>query len=294
MMIDLHSHILHGLDDGPETMDESIRMCLISYRDGVRTIVATPHTLNGEYQNDRPTILAKVKELNDAIIKFGVKSSEFGVNPSTRLPSELSPLSFELKIDPMTRQPNAPMPKLLNDPMTDFRILPGADIHFSNEILHQLDQEEVMTVGDGKRFLMLEFPLHTIPIGAEEVLFQLMARGIVPVISHPERNLEITRRPERYYEMIRMGCFGQVTAMSLTGGFGAKIKGFAEKLLKKRLIHLIASDAHSVDGRPPILSPAVKEAEKIVGREEAQKMVTEYPSAILDGRKPNVPEPLSF
>jgi protein-tyrosine phosphatase len=151
-----------------------------------------------------------------------------------------------------------------------------------------------MTVGDGKKFLILEFPFHTIPFGAEEVLFQLMARGIVPVISHPERNLEITRRPERYYEMIRMGCFGQVTAMSLTGGFGGKIKGFAEKLLKKRLIHFIASDAHNLNGRPPILSPAAKEAEKIVGREEAQKMVTEYPGAILEGRKPSVPEPLPF
>ena len=255
MMIDLHNHILHGLDDGPETMNESIHMCWISYRDGVRTIVATPHTLNGEYRNDRPTILAKVKELNDAL---------------TRCNSELQTPNSELKI------------------------LPGADVHFSNEILHQLDQEEVMTVGDGKRFLILEFPFHTIPIGAEEVLFQLMARGIVPVISHPERNLEITRRPERYYEMIRMGCFGQVTAMSLTGGFGGKIKGFAEKLVKKRLIHFIASDAHNLNGRPPILSPAAKEAEKIVGREEAQKMVTEYPRAILEGRKPSVPEPLPF
>jgi len=272
MMIDLHNHILHGLDDGPETMDESIQMCWISYRDGVRTIVATPHTLNGEYQNNRPTILAKVKELNDALTQCGLRNSECGIQD---LRSEIS------------------LHSALDTRHSALEILPGADIHFSNEILHQLDQEEVMTVGDGKRFLMLEFPLHTIPIGAEEVLFQLMARGIVPVISHPERNLEITRRPERYYEMIRMGCFGQVTAMSLTGGFGAKIKGFAGKMLKKRLIHLIASDAHSVDGRPPILSPAVKEAEKIVGREEAQKMVTEYPSAILEGRKPSAPEPLS-
>ena len=272
MMIDLHNHILHGLDDGPETMDESIQMCLMSYRDGVSTIVATPHTLNGEYQNNRSTILAKVKELNDALTQCGLRNSEFGIED---LQSEIS---LHSALDPRH---------------SALKILPGADVHFSNEILHQLDQEEVMTVGDGKKFLILEFPSHTIPIGAEEVLFQLMARGIVPVISHPERNLEITRRPERYYEMIRMGCFGQVTAMSLTGGFGAKIKGFAEKMLKKRLIHLIASDAHSVDGRPPILSPAVKEAEKIVGREEAQKMVTEYPSAILEGRKPSAPEPLS-
>jgi len=278
MMIDLHSHILHGLDDGPETIDESIQMCLMSYRDGVSTIVATPHTLNGEYQNDRSTILAKVKELNDAIKKFGVKSSEFGVNPSTRLPSELSPLSFELKMDPMT----------------DFRILPGADVHFSNEILLKLDKGEVTTVGDGKKFLILEFPFHTIPFRAEDVLFQLIAKGIVPIISHPERNLEITRRPARYYEMIRMGCFGQMTAMSLTGGFGAKIKGFSEKLLKKRLIHFIASDAHNVNGRPPGLTHALREAEKIVGREEAQKMVNEYPRAILEGRKPNVPEPIAI
>jgi protein-tyrosine phosphatase len=294
MMIDLHSHILHGLDDGPDTMDESIQMCWISYRDGVRTIVATPHTLNGEYQNDRSTILAKVKELNEAIKKLGVKSLEFGDGPSTRLPFELSPSSFDPKIVPMTRQPNDPMTQLLNDPMTELRILPGADVHFSDEILFKLDQGEIMTVGDGKKFLILEFPFHAIPFRVEDVLFQLMARGITPIISHPERNLEIVRRPEHYYELIRMGCFGQVTAMSLTGGFGAKIKGFAEKLLKKRLIHLIASDAHSVDGRPPILSTAIKEAEKIVGKEEAQRMVIEYPRLILEGRKPRVPEPLSL
>jgi protein-tyrosine phosphatase len=92
--------------------------------------------------------------------------------------------------------------------------------------------------------------------------------------------------------MIRMGCLGQVTAMSLTGGFGAKLRGFSEKLLKKRLIHLIASDAHNINGRPPGLSHAVREAEKIVGREEAQKMVAEYPRAILEGKRPSVPEPL--
>jgi protein-tyrosine phosphatase len=278
MMIDLHSHILDGLDDGPETMDESIQMCWISYRDGVKTMVATPHTLNGEYQNDRLTILAKVKELNEAIKKFGVHLSELAAKQSTHLPFKRSPSSFDLKIDPMT----------------DFRILPGADVHFSDKILHQLDQGEVMTVGDGRKFFILEFPFHTIPFRAEDVLFQLIAKGIIPIISHPERNPEIGRKPARYYEMIRMGCLGQVTAMSLTGGFGPEIRGFAEKLLKKRLIHFIASDAHNVNGRPPGLTRAVREAERIVGKEEAQKMVSEYPKAILEGRRPRVPEPLSL
>jgi protein-tyrosine phosphatase len=84
--------------------------------------------------------------------------------------------------------------------------------------------------------------------------------------------------------MIRMGCLGQVTAMSLTGEFGSRVKRIAERLVKKRLIHFIASDAHSIDGRPPILSESVRAAAKIVGKEEAQKMVTEYPRAILEGQ----------
>jgi protein-tyrosine phosphatase len=82
--------------------------------------------------------------------------------------------------------------------------------------------------------------------------------------------------------------------MSVTGGFGSKVRGFVEKLFKKRLLHFIASDAHNVNGRPPGLSHAVREAEKILGREEAQKMVTEYPRAILEGRKPDVPEPIAI
>jgi protein-tyrosine phosphatase len=155
-----------------------------------------------------------------------------------------------------------------------------------------LDQRKVTTIGDGKKYLSIEFPSHGIPYRAEEVLFQLMARGIVPVISHPERNLEIGQRPLRYYEMIRVGCLGQVTGMSLTGGFGHGIKRIAEKLLSHRLLHFIGSDAHSINGRPPILSEAVKTSERIVSKEEAWKMVNEYPRAILKGQRPEVPEPI--
>jgi protein-tyrosine phosphatase len=149
-----------------------------------------------------------------------------------------------------------------------------------------------MTISDGKKYLFLEFPFQGIPYGAEEIIFQLMKRGIIPIITHPERNLEVGQRPRRYYEMIRKGCLGQVTAMSLTGEFGPRVKQIAERLLTNRLIHFIASDAHSTDRRPPIISEAVRVAERIVGKEEAQKMVTEYPQSILEGRKLHVAEPI--
>jgi protein-tyrosine phosphatase len=251
-MIDLHAHLLPGLDDGAKTLEESVQMCWISYKDGVRTIVGTPHTLNGLYLNDRETILAKVKELNEALM----------INSAFRTPHSA------------------------------LKILPGADVRLSEMTLPYLDQGKVMTISDGKKYLFLEFPFQGIPYQAEEIIFQIRTRGIIPIITHPERNLEIGQRPQRYYEMILMGCLGQVTAMSLTGDFGSRVRQIAERLLKNRLIHFITSDAHSTDGRPPILSEGVRAAEKIVGKEEAQKMVTKYPQAILEGRKPDVPEPI--
>ena len=265
-MIDLHSHILFGIDDGPKAIEESIQMCRIGYQDGIRTIVATPHILPEIYQNNRSTILTKLQQLNNALVECGMWNAKFGIE----------------------EQQSA-----IRNPQSPIEILPGADVHFSPDILQRYEEGEIVTVNDQGRYLMVEFAFQGIPYQAEEVLFKLLTKGITPIISHPERNMEIGQRPKRYYEMIRMGCLGQVTAMSLTGDFGSGIRRIAEKLLSKRLIHMIASDAHSVDGRPPILSAAVKAAEKIVGEEEAQKMVTEYPQAIIDGRRPNVPEPIS-
>jgi protein-tyrosine phosphatase len=290
-MIDLHLHLLPGLDDGAKTLEESIQMCWISYRDGVRTIVATPHTLNGLYVNDREAILAKVKELNEALIQCGMRNAECGIKePNAALHTPQSEMFFNSAI----RNPQSAI--ILNSeiriPSSEFRILPGADVHLCEKTLPHLDQGKVMTISDGKKYLFLEFPSQGIPYQAEKIIFQIMTRGMIPIITHPERNLEIGQRPQRYYEMIRMGCLGQVTAMSLTGEFGSRVRQIAERLLKNRLIHFIASDAHSTDGRPPILSEGVRAAEKIVGKEEAQKMVTQYPQAILEGHKPKVPEPI--
>lgn len=258
-MIDIHCHILPGLDDGPRSLEEALQMCLLSYKDGVRTIVATPHILKGVYSNDRLTIIKGADELKTALIRHSISFND----------------------SHFTRHSSPPL-----------RILPGADIHFSEEIVRELEAGNILTVCDGGKFLFVEFPFQGIPYRAEEVLFQLLGRGIVPIITHPERNLEIAQRPKRYYEMIRIGCLGQLTAMSLTGDFGPKIKKIAEELLRHKLVHFIASDAHSIDGRPPILSNGVRAAERVIGKQEARKMVDEYPKAILNGQKPHLPEPI--
>jgi protein-tyrosine phosphatase len=274
-MIDLHAHILPRLDDGAESLEESVEMCRMSYKDGVRTMVATPHILPGVYKNNRSTILAKTQELNEAITKCGLRNAELGIQTPRANPENSSTNHSALRT-----------------PSSEFRILPGADVHFCPNLLQLCENGEIVTVNDDGHYLMVEFDFMSLPYQGEEVLFQLIARGIIPVITHPERNLEIARAPKRYYKMIKMGCLGQVTAMSLTGEFGSEVKRVADRLLAHRLIHFIASDTHSVHERPPLLSPAVREAEKMVGGEEAQRMVTEYPHALLEGRRPDVPQPI--
>ncbi len=74
-MIDVHCHILPGLDDGPKTMEGAVEMCAIARADGVETIVATPHMLNGLYKVEREDILAGVAELNQACGKEGINIS---------------------------------------------------------------------------------------------------------------------------------------------------------------------------------------------------------------------------
>ena len=66
-MIDIHAHILPAIDDGPETLSESLQMVRVAVEDGIHTIIATPHCLNGVYFNRRQDILSACAEFNRAL-----------------------------------------------------------------------------------------------------------------------------------------------------------------------------------------------------------------------------------
>ncbi len=68
-MIDLHCHILHGIDDGAQTVTDSLAMAQKAVQEGIHTIVATPHHQNGKYVNERTFIISQVEQLNDELQK---------------------------------------------------------------------------------------------------------------------------------------------------------------------------------------------------------------------------------
>lgn len=71
-MIDIHAHVLPGLDDGPANMGEALALVRAAAEDHIDTIVATPHMLDGIYNAQRRDIFAAVTELNEAIKEHGI------------------------------------------------------------------------------------------------------------------------------------------------------------------------------------------------------------------------------
>lgn len=244
-MIDLHAHILPGLDDGPGSLDESLAMCEIAANDGIRVIVATPHTGNGVYNNHRESIISSLSILQKKIESAG-------------------------------------LPIVL---------VPGADVHANIDIVAMVEDGRAMTVNDKGRYVMVEIPDQTIPPNFEEWLFGMRLKGITPILTHPERNVAIRSDIDLLAKIVNMGVLVQVTAMGITGHFGTAVERTTREMLERGLVHVIATDAHSVEGRPPVLSAARDVAASLVGEEEAWRLVQKNPRSILEGQSVEIPKP---
>ena len=70
-MIDIHTHILPMIDDGPTMMQESLEMCRIAVNDGIKKIIATPHVQNEMYDLDANKVLEKIHMLNQLVKQEG-------------------------------------------------------------------------------------------------------------------------------------------------------------------------------------------------------------------------------
>ncbi len=152
-----------------------------------------------------------------------------------------------------------------NIPVT---ILFGAEL----EAHIALDAAEQFCLADSS-FLLLEFPHSYLPNDADDLIYALIGRGFTPIIAHPERNAQIAQEPWLLGPLLELGAKAQVTASSITGELGMAAKSCVTYLLQNRMVHYIASDSHSPGFRKPVLSKAVKQASKIIGKKEAEKLV---------------------
>jgi protein-tyrosine phosphatase len=233
-MVDIHCHILPGIDDGAKSMEIAVEMAEIAIADGITHVIATPHS-NAEYKFHPELILQLRNELQAKV--------------EGRL-----------------------------------KLATGCDFHLSYENLADIQVNPTKYTLNQKNFLLVEFADFAIPPNIDDTLHMLHLLGLHPIITHPERNGLIRHQPEKMWRWMRQGCYVQVTAQALLGRFGKDTAKILLDWLDKERIHFVATDAHSVTGRPLKLREAYDLVAKRCGTERADALFIHNPMAAFEGR----------
>ena len=170
------------------------------------------------------------------------------------------------------------------------QVLPGNEVHISHEIVEQARTNRVTRLNQ-RNYMLVELPFETVPSGAEDLFQRLQQAGVLPILVHPERNIQLQVRPSLVADLVAKGVYVQITAMSLTGEFGPGAQRCAEKLILHNCVHFLATDAHRATRRPPILSRGRDAAEVLIGKDRARKLVYDNPLAVISGETLS-PEPV--
>ncbi len=167
----------------------------------------------------------------------------------------------------------------------------GADAHVDPNLLARLKNGTAPSLND-TRYFLLEPPHHVAPPNFAQFTFAFLAAGYVPVITHPERLSWIEEHYGTFCDLSDKGAWMQVTAGSLTGRFGKTARYWGERMLDEGRVHILATDAHSPDNRPPLLAEGREAAAKWVGGEEARHLVETRPFGIFENLSPQAMPPL--
>jgi protein-tyrosine phosphatase len=240
-MIDVHLHILPGVDDGPATLGDALALARSLVQEGVRVAVATPH-YNDEYpQRSAREICERVRDLQRELDRYAI------------------PL----------------------------RLLAGHEALIQPGLAADVQSGRIATL-NGSRYLLLELWNSSWMPETERVIFDLRVLGIVPLLAHPERYVAIQQDSNRLKALIDQGVLAQLTAGSLIGMQGKSARRCAETLLKRGLIHCIASDAHGPGRRPPAILQGMQAAERLVDRVRLEQLIETYPATMLQNRSLDV------
>lgn len=228
--VDIHTHILYGVDDGSPSEEVSLEMLDQAYADGTRSIFFTPH---GTGKLD----LQKVKE-SLAVLNAKVKE----------------------------RWP-------------DLTTYLGCEVYYTDEIIEGLNAGRLPTLADS-RYVLIEYGTRVFYGDLLDSIRLFTMNGYLPIIAHADRYDCMT--PMLAYQLVDTGAYIQLNASTVIGSSGFKAKRLCAKLLKDRLVHFIASDAHDPQRRRPVLSAAYSRVSRKYGEDYADKLFCENGKCVAE------------
>lgn len=232
--VDLHTHILPGVDDGAKDMDMALDMLRMAWDNGTGTVVLTPH-YRGRYKKTTPR---ELREIFEAL--------------SARTAKEIPGLRLYL----------------------------GHEAGNEHELSDKLLSGRVLTLA-GTRYVLLEFDEHCYRSNVLSSVLNLVNSGFLPVIAHVERYEIFRRTPSLAAEVISMGALLQVNAGSVMGRQGLAVKLYSQRLLRRGQVSFVASDAHDLKDRQPVLRSCYDRIRKSRGEAYARALFCENAERLL-------------
>jgi len=242
-VIDLHNHILFGMDDGPDTLSDSLKMAHQLSKCGYRYVVATPHTVPGTaWTPSTVSIKDRIAKINEVVKDGGL----------------------------------------------DLKVLPGMEISFDPQLLNLLNDKRLFALGGSiSPCLLIEPPFHRLPLGWEQLVFEIISKDYTILLAHPERCAQLAENPKIVDHLIDAGVYIQVNWSSFLGKYGRSAKRTARHLAESGQIHCLATDAHNPrDCRFELLRDAADQVRKLVGCKNFERIARENPLRILQGKLP--------
>lgn len=199
---DWHSHILPGVDDGVQTMDEALKILEEYERLGIKEVWLTPHIME-----DIPNTTRFLKE------RFMELQAAYQGNVALNLASEN---------------------------MLD------------NLFEERLNKNDLLPIGNDGKHLLVETSYFNPPMGLQNILLRIKAKGYYPILAHPERYIYMTKN--EYLQLRSMNIKFQLNVFSLLGLYGKDVRKRAQVLQNLKMYDYVGTDLHRLD----ILNKAIR------------------------------------
>lgn len=163
------------------------------------------------------------------------------------------------------------------------KVILGAEVMMNWDLLPFLGRGGACCMGDTP-YMLVELPMHEIPVYADAFWHELELKGIRPILAHPERYRRLDAKRELLLKWRGKGLLLQVNAGSVTGMWGDKAAGAARELILRGLCDFLGSDAHRDAGRDTDMSKAAAKIRSFAGDSALQRLAEENPSRLAAGK----------
>lgn len=244
-MIDVHSHIIYGVDDGSKSLEQSLEIIKESYNAGFDKIIATPHYIEDYYEVDKIDINNRINTIKQELKKI-----------------------------------NCPI-----------EIIQGNEIYITENINQLIEDKKATSINDNK-YVLFELPLNAEAMNLNRVIYQILSKGRIPILAHPERYPFVQKDPNVLIPLIEDGVIIQSNFGSIVGQYKKSAEITLKKMLEHNMVHLLGSDVHRPNTIYSGIDQCLESIEKIIGKNKLEEIVNINPEMVIRGETIEVSNPI--